>query len=272
MSPFTTLELLHDPRGFATLWLNRADTHNAFNAQMIDELNTVIGQLAGDPDLRFVLLRGRGKHFSAGADLAWMQASAQLDFEHNLRDAHALGELMYSLQRLPMPTLAVVHGAAFGGALGLISCCDMAIGTEDAQLCLSEVRIGLAPAVISPFVVKAIGERTTRRYTLTAERFSGVRARELGLLAEVYPPDQLEQALDGWIDTLLHNSPHALRASKALLDEVDGGTLSPALRDTCERSIAQLRVSAEGQEGLHAFLEKRRPAWQAVLTEKEPRP
>ncbi|MGE7994220.1 gamma-carboxygeranoyl-CoA hydratase [Pseudomonas sp. NPDC089554] len=269
MSDFSTLELVRDPRGFATLWLSREDKNNAFNAQMIRELIVAIDRLGDDTALRFVLLRGRGRHFSAGADLAWMQQSAQLDFNTNLDDAHELGELMYSLHRLKVPTLAVVQGAAFGGALGLISCCDMAIGTEDAQLCLSEVRIGLAPAVISPFVVKAMGERATRRYALTAERFSGVRARELGLLAEVYPAAELEAQVQAWVDNLLLNSPQALRATKDLLREVDAGELSPALRRYTENTIARIRVSPEGQEGLRAFLEKRSPAWQP--DKKEPR-
>ncbi|MEX5588684.1 MULTISPECIES: gamma-carboxygeranoyl-CoA hydratase [Pseudomonas] len=270
MSDFSTLELIKDPRGFATLWLNRADKNNAFNAQMIRELIVAIDQLGADASLRFVLLRGRGRHFSAGADLAWMQQSAQLDFNTNLDDAHELGELMYNLHNLKLPTLAVVQGAAFGGALGLISCCDMAIGAEDAQFCLSEVRIGLAPAVISPFVVKAIGERAARRYALTAERFSGLRARELGLLAEAYPGAELEQQVEAWVDNLLLNSPQALRVSKELLREVGHGELTPAVRRYCENSIARIRVSPEGQEGLRAFLEKRRPAWQDF--DKEPRP
>lgn len=271
MSDFTTVEVSHDPRGFATLWLSREDKHNAFNALMIRELNIALGQLADDAGVRFVLLRGRGRHFSAGADLAWMQQSAQLDFNTNLDDARELGELMYALHRIKVPTLAVVQGAAFGGALGLISCCDMAIGAEDAQLCLSEVRIGLAPAVISPFVVKAIGERAARRYALTAERFSGLQAQALGLLAEVYPASQLEASVNQWVETLLANSPQAMRATKELLREVDGGTLSPGLRRYCENAIARIRVSVEGQEGLRAFLEKRQPAWQTDAN-KEPRP
>jgi len=271
MTDFDTIELEKDPRGFTTLWLSREDKNNAFNAQMIRELIVALDHLADDAGLRFVLLRGRGRHFSAGADLAWMQQSAQLDFNTNLDDARELGELMYALHRLKVPTLAVVQGAAFGGALGLISCCDMAIGTIDAQLCLSEVRIGLAPAVISPFVVKAIGERATRRYALTAERFSGERARELGLLAEVYPASELDAQVEAWVDNLLHNSPQALRATKDLLREVGDGELSPALRRYCENTIARIRVSAEGQEGLRAFLEKRRPAWQSEQ-KKEPRP
>ncbi|NBA95978.1 gamma-carboxygeranoyl-CoA hydratase [Pseudomonas sp. R5(2019)] len=272
MNDFTTLELHKDIRGFATLWLSREQKNNAFNAQMIGELIKVLEQVNGDPSLRFLVLRGRGKHFSAGADLAWMQQSAGLDYATNLADAHELGDLMYNLAALRIPTLAVVQGAAFGGALGLISCCDMAIGAEDAQLSLSEVRIGLAPAVISPFVVQAIGERATRRYALTAERFSGVRARELGLLAEVYPAAELDAQVEAWVSNLLQNSPQGLCATKTLLREVGAGELTEALRHSCESAIARLRVSPEGQEGLHAFLEKRQPDWQTDATAKEPRP
>lgn len=261
MIDFTAVQLERDPRGFATLWLDRPEKNNAFNAEMIRELVHAIDQVRADSDLRFLLLRGRGRHFCAGADLAWMQQSAKLDFDANLTDARELAELMYSLYHLKLPTLAVVQGAAFGGAVGLIACCDMAIGADDAQLSLSEVRIGLAPAVISPFVIKAIGERATRRYAMTGERFSGERARELGLLAETYPADELDEGLTDWIDNLLLNSPQAMRASKDLLREAGSVSLSPALRRYTENAIARIRVSSEGQEGLNAFLEKRKPAW-----------
>src|SRR5690606_22931747 len=160
-----------------------------------------------DPSLRFLLLRGRGKHFSAGADLAWMQESAHLNFHANLEDSQRLGELMYSLQQLRVPTLAVVQGAAYGGAVGLIACCDMAIGTESARVCLSEVRVGLIPSVISPFVVHAIGRRAARRYALSAEAFDGARARELGLFAECYAEDELDAQLGQWVEQWLLNSP-----------------------------------------------------------------
>jgi methylglutaconyl-CoA hydratase len=271
MTDFHTLALHTDPRGFATLWLNRPDKNNAFNAQMIRELIIALDTVQANANLRFLVLRGRGKHFSAGADLAWMQQSAKLDYNTNLDDARELAELMYNLAKLKIPTLAVVQGAAFGGALGLISCCDMAIGSEDAQFCLSEVRIGLAPAVISPFVVQAIGERAARRYALTAERFSGQRAQEIGLLAECYPLEVLELHVNQWIDNLLLNSPLAMRASKDLLREVGDGQLTPALRRYCENAIARIRVSNEGQEGLRAFLEKRAPAWQSEINQ-EPHP
>lgn len=262
MTAFQTIELNKDARGVATLWLNRADKHNAFDARVIAELNAALAEVGDDASIRFLVLRGRGKHFSAGADLGWMRESARLDYQANLDDAHQLGELMQRLHQLPQPTLAVVQGAAFGGALGLIACCDMAIGASDALFCLSEVRIGLAPAVISPFVVKAIGERAARRYALTAERFDGERARELGLLAETYPAGELDAALERWVDNLLLNGPQALRACKALLLEVGDGDYDAALRQTTEQAIARLRTSPEGQEGLSAFLEKRTPAWQ----------
>lgn len=262
MSDFQTIQLDFDPRGFATLWLDRADKNNAFNATMIRELIDALDRVKEHPELRFLILRGRGKHFSAGADLAWMREAAELDYDANLTDAHELGELMYNLYHLPLPTLAVVQGAAFGGAVGLAACCDIAIGAEDALFSLSEVRIGLAPAVISPFVVKAIGERAARRYALSAERFNGPRARELGLLAETYPAAELDAALERWIAELQLNSPQAMKATKDLLGEVGSAELSPALRRHTESAIARLRVSQEGQEGLRAFLEKRSPAWQ----------
>lgn len=263
MTAFDTLELIDDPRGFATLWLNRPDKNNAFNAQMIRELILALDAVQSNPALRFLLIRGRGPHFCAGADLAWMQRAAELDYNTNLDDAQELAELMYNLAKLKIPTVAVVHGAAFGGGLGLVSCCDMAICAEDAQFCLSEVRIGLAPAVISPFVVQAIGERAARRYALTAERFDGLSARQLGLVAACCPLAELDDHAGRWVDNLLRNSPQAMRASKDVLREAGSGELSPALRRYCENAIARIRTSAEGQEGLKAFLEKRAPSWQA---------
>lgn len=259
---YETIELQRDSLGMATLWLNRPEKNNAFNAQVIDELHKALDEIKADSAVRLVCLRGRGKHFSAGADLLWMQQSAELDLEANQQDAQLLGELMFKLYSLPQPTFAVVQGAAFGGALGLISCCDMAIGSEDALFSLSEVRIGLAPAVISPFVVKAIGERVTRRYALTAERFTGYRARELGLLSECYHIDELPKAAEAWAAMLLMNGPKAMQACKVLLNEVGNGVLSPEVRRYTEAAIAQIRVSPEGQEGLQAFLEKRKPSWQ----------
>lgn len=259
---YQEIQLERGEHAIATLWLNRPEKNNAFNADVIRELLAALDEVKNDSSIRLLVLRGRGKHFSAGADLGWMKASAQLDYDANLADSHKLGELMHRLYHLPQPTLAVVQGAAFGGALGLVACCDMAIGAADATFCLSEVRIGLAPAVISPFVVKAMGERAARRYALTAERFNGSRAADLGILSEVYPAVELEQALAGWLDNLRLNSPQAMRASKALLLDVETGRIDPETRSKTEHCIATLRTSLEGQEGLSAFFEKRSPSWQ----------
>ncbi len=259
---YQEIQLERGEQGIATLWLNRAEKNNAFNAAMISELINAFEAIKNDQSIRIVVLRGRGKHFSAGADLGWMKASAQLDYAANLADSHELGELMHKLYHLPQPTLAVVQGAAFGGAVGLIACCDMAIGAHDAVICLSEVRIGLAPAVISPFVVKALGQRAARRYALTAERFSGETAAKLGLLAESYPADTLDTATEEWLANLRLNSPQAMAASKALLIEVAEGKIDAQTRAKTEQTIAALRVSPEGQEGLNAFFEKRSPSWQ----------
>nr|WP_312508117.1 enoyl-CoA hydratase-related protein [Pseudomonas luteola] len=260
---YQTLQLDIDSRGVATLWLNRPEKNNAFNAEVIAELIHALEAIGANEAIRFLILRGQGRHFSAGADLAWMQASATLSLKENHDDAQRLSLLMETLHALPQPTLAVVQGAAFGGALGLIACCDMAIGSQDAVFCLSEVRIGLAPAVISPYVVRAIGERATRRYALTAERFSSGRAQALGLLDETYPADQLEAAVNEWKNNLLLNSPAALKACKSLLHQVGtAANLDDALKGYTQHFIASLRVSPEAQEGLGAFLEKRMPSWQ----------
>lgn len=261
MTIFTTVELERSPRGVATLWLNRPGKNNAFNALMIAELNRALAQVAGDADLRLLLLRGRGGHFSAGADLTWMKDSAALTFEQNLADARRLGDLMQALHSVPLPTLAVVQGAAFGGAVGLASACDMAIAADSAVFSLSEVRLGLAPAVISPYVVQALGARAARRYTLTAERFDAHRARELGLLAEVYSVEGLEAAVAQWTALLLSNGPVAQRATKGLLLDVGEGEVTDSLRRKTEHVIAQLRSGSEGQEGIRAFLDKRAPSW-----------
>lgn len=262
MKNFETVDFQRHDDGSATLWLNRPEKNNAFNAQMIAELNDALRHIALDENLRFLILRGRGKHFCAGADLAWMKASATFGYSENLEDAKQLGELMHLLHTLPCPTMAVVQGAAYGGALGLVACCDFAIGAGDAIFSLSEVRIGLAPAVISPYVVRALGERASRRYALSADRFDGVAAEHLGLLAQTYAPELLDEGVAQWVAKLLLNSPQAMRETKALLMEVGGGRLSLTLRQHTEKVIAEIRCSAEGQEGLTAFLEKRKPGWQ----------
>ncbi|MNQ16527.1 1,4-Dihydroxy-2-naphthoyl-CoA synthase [compost metagenome] len=270
MSDFTTIQLHTEASGIATIWLSRPEKNNAFNAQMIAELNAAFKALKEDEDIRLLIIRGQGKHFSAGADVAWMRSCAKLDYGSNLKDARELGELMSQLYYLPFPTLAVVHGAVFGGAVGLTACCDIAIGAHDSLFSLSEVRIGLVPAVISPYVVQAIGERATRRYALSAERFNGERARELGLLAQTCAEAELEETVDRWIATLVQNSPQAMRVCKALLQDVGSGAIDEKLRERTEITIAGIRTSDEGQEGLNAFLEKRKPAWVGLASLHSP--
>lgn len=254
--------LIEQDKHITTLWLNRPDVNNAFNGIMIEELLHALDALAAETSIRLLLLRAKGKHFSAGADLHWMKAAAQLNYQDNLQDAQQLGELMYRLASFPMPTLAVVQGAAFGGALGLISCCDMAIATKDAIFSLSEVRLGIAPAVISPYVVHAMGARAARRYALSGERFDSFAAMQHGLLAALYPANELDAAVSQWVSTFMHNSPNAMRATKALLQDIDSSLPPPKARAHTETTIATLRTSHEGQAGLQAFFDKSTPPWQ----------
>ena len=252
------------------LRLNRPELHNAFGDLMIAELIQALDALAAMPDLRVLLLESTGKNFSAGADLNWMRAMAQKDYQQNLTDAGALALLMQKLNSFPLPVIALVQGAAFGGAVGLVACCDMAIATPKASFCLSEVKIGLIPAVISPYVVRAIGERASRRYFTTAERFDASTALQLGLISEIAVSDiagseeqaDLRAKAQPLINAIIANSPQAVVAAKALVAYVADAPLAPDTIAETSRRIAAIRVSSEGQEGLTAFLDKRTPAWQ----------
>lgn len=249
--------------GIATITMNRAEVHNAFNDQVIAEMTATLRRLGEDDRVRAVVLRAAGKSFSAGADLGWMQRMAGYGREENLRDAEGLAELMRTLNFLPRPTIAVVQGAAFGGGVGLVACCDIAIAAEGASFSLSEVKLGLIPAVISPYVVAAIGERASRRYFLTAERFAADEALRIGLVHQVVPADRLDEALDSVLARLAEGGPAAQKAAKDLIFAVAHRPVNAAvIRDTAER-IATIRASSEGREGLAAFLEKRKPAWTA---------
>lgn len=245
--------------GIARLTLARPELHNAFDAQMISELNDALANVAADQQLRVLILQAQGKNFSAGADLHWMRSMAEQDYQQNIADAGQLSRLMEQLDALPQTTIAQVQGAAFGGAVGLIACCDIAIADAAASFCLSEVKIGLIPAVISPYVMRAIGTRQARRYLLSAERFNADTALQLGLLHEV--SDQLAQRVNDLANQLLANGPAAMRAAKRLIHQLDQQVLDRAVRDLTIAQIAEIRVSPEGQEGLTAFLEKRTPRW-----------
>lgn len=256
--------LIEINNGVAKLILNRPEVHNAFDDALIETIIAALNQVEADDAVRVVVLKSHGKHFSAGADLNWMKRMAVLSEAENRNDAQQLAELMHRLNNLNKPTIALINGAAYGGAVGLVACCDMAIATARSRFCLSEVKIGLSPAVISPFVVSAMGERNARRYFLTAEAFDAQQAHQFGLLHEVVENDQQlaeqEQAL---IDALLLNSPQAMGKTKQLIKAVSRGALDQDMRDYTVNLIASIRVSDEGQEGLSSFLEKRQPSWVA---------
>ncbi|WP_298439904.1 enoyl-CoA hydratase/isomerase family protein [Geobacter sp.] len=250
-----------DERGVATLTMNRPELHNAFDDLLIAALTGELRRLEGDDSVRVVILAAAGRSFSAGADLAWMRRMADYTREENLADALGLAELMRTLATLRKPTIARVQGAAYGGGVGLVACCDMAIASRRATFCLSEVKLGLIPAVISPYVVEAIGPRAARRYFQSAEVFDAAEAHRLGLLHEVTAAEELPAAVERLAASLLANGPRAMAAAKELVARVASGPIDGAMiRDTAER-IADARASAEGKEGLSAFLEKRKPRW-----------
>jgi methylglutaconyl-CoA hydratase len=250
-----------DDNGIATLSLNKPEKHNCFDDTLILEITEALNTLASNKAVRVLILMGEGKSFSAGGDLSWMQRMANYTHEENEKDAGQLAEMLRVLNEFPKPTIARVQGAAFGGAVGLVSCCDMAIGAERASFSLSEVKIGLIPATISPYVIQAIGVRASRRYFQTGERFNAEAALKLGLLSEVVSEEELDSTINDLVDVLLANSPQALTQAKQLILDYANREITPDLiKDSCTR-IADIRVSAEGQEGLKAFLEKRSPNW-----------
>ena len=261
MSNYVALDT--DSRGVATLTLNRPEKHNAFDDKLIAELTGKLQQLDGDPAVRAVVLTGAGKSFSAGADLNWMRSMADYSEEQNRDDSLALAELMAVLDGLSKPTIARVNGAVFGGGVGLVACCDIAIGTPYAKMALTEVKLGLVPAVIAPYVVRAIGPRQARRYFQTAEVMTAETAQAIGLLHEVASPEVLDVRVDEFIDALLQAGPEALAAAKTLVVMTDAASAGEreALKRETAALIARLRVSEEGQEGLTAFLEKRKANW-----------
>ncbi|MEO0036620.1 MAG: hypothetical protein RLZZ501_2643 [Pseudomonadota bacterium] len=259
--PATTLRLDRRADGLATLTLARPERHNAFNETMIAEMTRALAALGADPAVRAVRLMAAGPSFSAGADLDWMRRMAGYGPDENRADAEALATLMRTLNHLPKPTLACVQGAAFGGGLGLVACCDLAVAAEDATFCLSEVRLGLIPAVISPYVIAAIGVRAARRWFLTAERFDAATALRLGLVDQVVPAGELEVAAETLLARLAEGAPGAQAAAKELIFAVAGRPPGPALDQDTARRIAERRASPEGREGIAAFLEKRPPVW-----------
>ena len=244
----------------ATVTMKRAEVHNAFNVQLIQDLQAAFSDLSTDEKLHAVVLTGDGPSFSAGADLSMMKASATFSHEQNLSDSLRLADLFDTINRCPCPVVARVNGTAMGGGAGLISVCDIVIAAESARLAFSEVKLGIAPAVISPYVIRKIGETHARVLFVTGERFSAMRGREIGLVHLVVSLEELDTAIKKTLRELLSSGPQALRACKALALNVGHMDHETARKYTAE-TIAALRVSAEGQEGLRSFLEKRKPRW-----------
>ena len=252
---------IEDRGGVRTLRMQRPTLHNAFDPPLIAALTAALEDIARTPAVRVVVLAGDGASFSAGADLQWMRGMATASEAENRHDAEALARLMRRLDELPRPTLARVHGAAYGGGVGLVACCDIAIGSREARFGLTESRLGLLPAVISPYVIAAIGARQARRWFATAETFDAPTAQAIGLLHQVVAPEDLDAAIARQVRLLLSAGPHAAAAAKVLVRDVAAGHDRDRLDRDNAALIARLRVSAEGQEGLSAFLDKRTPAW-----------
>ena len=248
--------------GVAKVTLNRPDERNSFNDEVIAKLTDAFRMAAAAEDIRAVLLCGAGKAFSAGADLGWMKRAAEMTEAENAADALKMAAMFEAIYFCPKPVVAKVHGAAMGGAMGLIAACDMAVAAESAKFAFTEVRLGLAPAVIAPYVIAKIGAGGASRYFLTGERFDAETAMRIGLVSEVAAEGELDSAAHRLIDALLKGSPNAQREIKKLIQTVAGFS-AENFRDYTARLIASLRVSAEGQEGLASFFEKRLPKWAA---------
>ncbi len=259
--PYTHVSVERSFQGkIATITMRRGEVHNAFNGQLIQDLQSAFSELVTDEKLHAVVLTGDGPSFSAGADLSMMKDSALFTQEQNVNDALHLADLFDTINAFPCPVLARVNGTAMGGGAGLIAVCDIVIAAENARLAFSEVKLGIAPAVISPYVVRKIGESHARVLFVTGERFSPARAREIGLVHMVVPREELDTAVEKILQELLSSGPQALRACKALALNVGHMDHDTARKYTAE-TIAALRVSPEGQEGLRSFLEKRKPNW-----------
>lgn len=263
---YQTLEIIQQGQ-VAMLWLNRPEVRNAFNETAIAEITQAFRALGKDRSVRVIVLAARGTAFCAGADLNWMKKMAGYSEEENLADAAALAEMMRVIYECSKPTVARVQGDCYAGGMGLVAACDIVIAQENVGFCLSEVRLGLIPATISPYVIRAIGERASRRYFLTAERFDAQEARRIGLVHEVVAEDQLDHEVGKLVHSLLSCSPHAVDEAKRLVRDVSGETIESTLITETVRRIAQIRVSDEGREGVQAFLNKRKPSW---LTDSSP--
>jgi methylglutaconyl-CoA hydratase len=246
----------------ARIWLNRPEVRNAFNEHVVAELGAAFRTLAADSGLRVIVLGGHGKAFCAGADLTWMRAMAGNDWEANRADAQALADMLWTIWNCPLPVVGRIHGDCYAGGVGLAAVCDVLVAAEDMHFCLSEARLGLLPATIGPYVVRALGEQAARRWFITAERFAAAEARHLGFVHEVCAADALDGRVAEIVALLVANGPAAVKACKRLVKDVAQAPFDDALRAETARRIADIRASDEGREGVASFLAKRAPAWQ----------
>jgi methylglutaconyl-CoA hydratase len=260
MKRYKTIEL-QPGAGVVVVWLARPDVRNAFNETMIAELTDAFRALDADPDVRAVVLAGQGTAFCAGADLNWMKKMAGYSLDENYADAMGLATMLATLANMKKPTVARVHGPAFAGGMGLVAACDIAVASHDVEFCLSEVKLGLIPATIGPYVVAAMGERAAHRYMLTAERFTAAEAYRIGFIQEIVPADELDASVNAILGYLVSAGPHAVAATKDLIRTVVRRPVDQKLVEDTAKRIAKVRASSEGKEGVRSFLEKRRPSW-----------
>ena len=252
---------IHATGPIARVTLNRPDVRNAFNEGLIAELTDAFTTLGARPDVRAIVLAAEGKAFCAGADLNWMKAMAAYSWDENHADATRLADMLWAIYRCPLPVIARVQGDVYAGGVGLVACADVVVAVDSAGFCLSEAKLGLLPATIGPYVVKALGEQASRRYFITAERFSAAEAHRLGLVHEVVTAEALDAKVAEITTALAANGPAAVRACKQLVKDVASREITPALRDDTARRIADIRASAEGREGVQSFLAKSKPSW-----------
>ncbi|MDP2004180.1 MAG: enoyl-CoA hydratase/isomerase family protein [Rubrivivax sp.] len=256
-----TLEIRRPSPHVAEVWLDRPEVRNAFNDGVITELTEAFRTLGADRELRAIVLGGHGKAFCAGADLGWMRAMAGFDWDENRADAARLAEMLWTIWSCPVPVVGRIHGDCYAGGVGLAAVCDVLVASDAMHFCLSEARLGLLPATIAPYVVRALGEQAARRYFITAERFGAAQALALGLVHEVVAPEALDARVGEIVAAIVANGPAAVKACKRLVKDVAGRPIDAALREDTARRIADIRASSEGREGVQAFLHKREPAW-----------
>ncbi|MSQ57519.1 MAG: enoyl-CoA hydratase/isomerase family protein [Limnohabitans sp.] len=256
-----TIEIRHSNPYCTQVWLNRPDVRNAFNDQVIAELTQAFQQIAQDPQVRVVVLAAHGKAFCAGADLNWMRDMAGYSWEENKADAQALADMLWTLDQCPVPIVGRLQGDCYAGGMGLAAVCDVLVAVDSMNFCLSEARLGLMPATISPYVIRAMGAQAARRYMVTAGIITAIDAHRLGFVHQVTSADQIDEVIDSFIQILANNGTNAVKACKQLVKDVTGRLITQELRAETAKRIADIRVSDEGKEGLQSFLNKRKPNW-----------